>query len=322
MTSLGVPLKTVVFLDRATLVAQLRPLDFHHRWVEYPDTAAAEVVSRLQDANVAVTNKVPLPRAALEKLPRLEMVALAATGADRIDLDYCRGRGIAVANVRDYACHAVPEHVFLLMLALRRNLLSYHADVRAGRWQQASQFCLFGSPIHDLAGTTLGVVGYGTLGQAVARLAAAFGMRVLVAERKGAGTVRDGRVEFTEVLARSDVLSLHSPLTADTRGMIGARELALMKPSALLINTARGPLVDEAALVAALRGGRLGGAGLDVLVEEPPSPDNPLLAADVLNLVVTPHVAWASVEAMQGLANQLLNNIDAWAHGTPMNRLV
>jgi glycerate dehydrogenase len=216
----------------------------------------------------------------------------------------------------------VPEHVLMMMLALRRQLLAYRSDLAAGAWQGAEQFCFFGSRIRDLAGSTLGLIGHGVLGEGVARLATAFGMRVLWGERKAAATVRPGYVSFDELLAQADVVSLHCPLTEGTRGMIGADELKRMKKDALLINTARGALVDIQALLAALRSGVIGGAGIDVLSEEPPRAGNPLLDVQLPNLIVTPHVAWASDEAMQALADQVIGNIEAFARGEMRNRVV
>ncbi len=314
-------MERIVFLDRASLHAQLRRPVFEHEWVDYPNTAEHEVVARLRGATIAVSNKVPLAAPALARLPELRFIAVAATGTNNVDLDYCRRRGIAVSNVRHYAVHAVPEHVFMLALALRRNLLAYREDVIHGRWQRAEQFCLMHRPIHDLAGATLGVVGYGAIGQAVARLGEAFGMRLLVAERRGARRPRAGRVAFETVLEESDVLSLHCPLVPETQRLIGAPELARMKPGAILINTARGGLVDEHALAEALRQGRLAGAGIDVLSEEPPRAGNPLLALAIPNLIVTPHNAWASLEAQQRLADQLIENIEAYVRGEPRNRV-
>jgi glycerate dehydrogenase len=249
----------------------------------------------------------------------LRFIAVAATGVDIIDLDYCRRAGIPVSNVSDYAGHAVPEHAMMLMLALRRNLLSYRRDVQTGEWERAHSFCLFNHPIHDLHGSTLGIIGYGALGRAVERLALAFGMRVLISEHKGAQEIRKGRKSFEEVLRTSDVVTLHSPLNEETRNMIGAAELAMMKAGAILINTARGGLVDERALVEALEQGRIGGAGFDVLTKEPPREGNPLLNLNLPNFILTPHNAWASRETMQTLADQLIDNIEAFVRGEPKN---
>jgi len=312
----------IVFLDRATLVAELRIPDFEHVWVDHPETPADKVADTLWRASIAITNKVPISRAVLDACPKLRLVAVAATGVDQVDLQACRERGVAVCNIRGYAEHAVPEHVFMLLLALRRNLLAWRRTLQGGGWQRASGFCLFDHDIHDLAGSTLGLIGHGSTGAGVERLARAFGMAVLIAERKGATTTRPGRVAFDEVLARADHVSLHVPLDDSTRDIIGAREFALMKRDAVLINTARGGVVNEAALQNALIQRRIAGAGLDVLTEEPPRAGNPLLALDLPNLLVTPHVAWSSREAMQRLADQLIDNLEAFVAGEARNRVV
>lgn len=314
-------MESIVFLDRDTLDAELRRPEFEHSWREYGETPPELVRERLSDATIAVVNKVELRADLLAELPRLRMIAVAATGVDNIDLDFCRERGITVSNVRGYAVTSVPEHVFALALALRRNLFAYRDDVRRGEWERAEGFCLLTHPIHDLKGSVFGVVGYGSLGRAVERLARAFGMEVLVAEHKGASEVREGRASFEDVLGRSDVLSLHAPLNDETRNMIGRAELEMMKESAVLINCARGGVVDERALAEALREGRIAGAGVDVLSQEPPREGNPLLAPGVPNLVLTPHVAWASREAMQALADQLIDNIEAFVRGEARNDL-
>src|ERR1043166_6347790 len=305
-------METIVFLERDTIRAALRPPSFEHRWLDYGATRPEEILERLRGATIAVVNKLPLRADVLARLPRLKLIAVAATGTDNVDLEFCREHAVAVRNVRGYARHTLPEHVLMLALALRRDLHGYRADVRAGLWQQAPQFCLHTREIHDLHGSTFGVVGFGTLGRGVARLARAFGARLLVSVHKGANVVREGRVPFAEVLKRSDVLSLHAPLKRETRGLFGREEFAQMKPTAVVINCARGGVVDEAALAAALREGRIAGAGVDVLSVEPPRAENPLLAPDLPNLIVTPHVAWASREAQQALADQLIENIEAF----------
>ena len=207
----------------------------------------------MQDATIAITNKVVLDRETLEQLPRLKMVAVAATGTNNVDLECCRERGIVVSNIRNYSVHTVPEHVFMLMLALRRNLLAFRADVLNGAWQKSTQFCLFTHPVQDLYGSTLGIVGSGAIGKSVAQIAAAFGMKVLLAEHKDAASVRPGYTAFDKVLSESDVITLHLPLNEQTRHLISTAEFARMKPDAILINTARGGLVDEMALLEALR---------------------------------------------------------------------
>ncbi len=303
-------MEQIVFLDRDALIADLRQPSFPHEWREYGATVPGEVVERLRDATIAITNKVPLREADLRQLPRLKFIAVAATGMDNVDLDYCRSHGVGVANVRDYSVHSLPEHVLMMMLALRRSLMNYREDLRRGAWPRSRHFCILDHPIHDLDRSTLGIVGYGTLGRAVEQLARALGMKILIAEHKGAAAARDGRTPFDEVLRTSDVVTLHVPLNAETRNLIGAAELAVMPRHALLINCARGGVVDEAALAAALREGVIAGAGVDVLSSEPPRNGNPLLNVDLPNLILTPHVAWASREAMQTLADQLIDNIE------------
>src|SRR5256714_30987 len=305
-------METIVFLERDTLRAELRRLAFEHRWTDYGSTRPDEVLERLRGATVAVVNKLPLRAEVLAQLPDLKLIVVAATGTDNVDLQFCSARRIVVSNVSGYAQHTLPEHVLMLMLALRRNLVAYREDVRAGLWQRAEQFCLHTREIHDLHGSTLGLVGHGMLGRGVERLARAFRMNVLIAERKAAGDVREGRTAFEEVLKESDVVSLHVPLNSETRRMIRRAELELMRPSAILMTCARGGVVDEAALAAALREGRIAGAGVDVLSGEPPREGNPLLSNDLPNLIVTPHVAWASREAQQALADQLIANIEAF----------
>ena len=311
--------ESIVFLERNTFNISFRRPTFAHDWVEHGETDESEVVERLRNATIAICNKVALRENTLSQLPKLKLIAVAATGTDNVDLEYCRTHNIAVCNTRGYAVSSLPEHALMLMLALRRNLIAYRDDVRGGRWQEAKQFCLLGHPIGDSRGTMLGIVGFGTLGQAMARLGSAIGMEVIVAERKQATSIRAGRRWFVDVLRLSDVLSLHCPLTEETRELIGAEELRQMKRDALLINTARGGLIDDRALLDALKSGKLGGAGIDVLRVEPPREGNPLLEADLPNLIVTPHNAWASKQAMQTLADQLVDNLEAFVRGEPRN---
>jgi glycerate dehydrogenase len=311
----------IVFLDRNTLRADIRRPAFGHEWREYAETSSDAVVERLKGATIAITNKVALREAELAQLPDLKFIAVAATGVDIIDLESCRRRGIAVSNVRNYAPHAVPEHVFALILALRRNLISYREEIQSGAWERASTFCLLDYPIRELYESRLGIVGYGALGRAVEQLARAFGMRVRISEHKGARTLRPGRTGFEDTLRSSDILTLHCPLTDETRNLIGLEELGQMQRHALLINTARGGLVNEAALVEALNAGLIAGAGFDVLTSEPPREGNPLLELNLPNFILTPHVAWASREAMQTLADQLIANIEAFIAGRPQNLL-
>ncbi|MBU1665344.1 MAG: D-2-hydroxyacid dehydrogenase [Gammaproteobacteria bacterium] len=312
----------VVFLDRATLIADLRFPEFDHTWVEHPDAQPDELADLLWRASIVIANKTPITRAVLDACHKIRLVAVAATGVNNVDLDACRERGIAVCNIRGYADNTVPEHVFMMLLALRRNLLAWRASLKQGAWQKAERFCLFDHEIHDLAGSTLGLIGHGSIGQGVERLARAFGMEVLIAEHKGAEVSRSGHTPFDEVLARADQISLHVPLSETTRDLIGAREFGLMKRNALLINTARGGVVNEAALVSALKTRRIAGAGFDVLSGEPPREGNPLLDLDLPNFLLTPHVAWSSREAMQRLGDQLIDNIEAFVRGEECNRVV
>lgn len=312
----------VVFLDRDSLPVPVPVFGFPVHYREYPATAAHEIAAHAAEADVVISNKVPLSRDTIAGLPNLKLIAIAATGYNHVDLEACRERGVAVCNIRHYGDHTVAEHAFMLMMALMKNLPAYQRDVAAGVWSQSRQFCHFGAPIREVRGATLAIVGSGGIGGRLAEMARTFGMEVVFAERKAAGEAREGRVPFAEALARADVVSLHCPLTDETRGMIAQPELMAMKPGAILINTARGGLVDEADLVAALKYGQLGGAGFDVLSSEPPSPDNPLLKARLPNLIVTPHVGWASGEAMGRLAAQLVANIEAFARGEKVNRLI
>ncbi|ARO88424.1 glycerate dehydrogenase [Nitrosospira lacus] len=309
----------VVFLERDSIKAQVRQPGFEHTYEEYAHTAYDQIVPRLRNATVAIINKVPLSDETLAELPRLKMIAVTATGYDGIDIAACRSRGIAVANIRNYAIHTVPEHVFALVLALRRNLLAYRQEIEQGAWQKSEQFCLFTHPIAELSGSTMGIIGEGTIGQATAAIARGFGMHVLFAYHSSRKKKEVVLTPLDQVLAEADILSLHCPLTPATRDLIGINELRKMKRSALLINTARGGLVDEAALVQALDEGLIAGAGFDVLTVEPPKDGNPLLDLRRPNFILTPHVAWASDEAMQSLANQLIENIEAWVAGKPQN---
>jgi glycerate dehydrogenase len=314
-------MERIVHLEKDSIRATVRRPTFEHVWQEYPRTGPDEVLERIKDATIVIVNKVVLSGDLLARLPKLKLIAEAATGTDNIDLAWCRQHNLPVTNIRGYAAQTVPEHVMMMVLALRRQLLAYRADLAAGKWQRSPQFCFFDHPIRDLHGSTLGIIGHGSLGQGVARLAEAFGMRVIWGERRGAAGVRDGYVPFAQLLAEADVISLHCPLNEQTRGMIGAAELSAMKRDTILINTARGGLVDEAALAAALKEGRIAGAGFDVLSKEPPRDGNPLLELDLPNFILMPHVAWASDKAMQALADQLIDNVEAFMRGESRNRV-
>jgi len=323
-----------VFLDQASLLrpvvsgdddVDLSPLTaLFPDWRFYNKTMPEQTAERVLGADIIICNKVVLDRACLQQAiaheQALRLICVAATGTNNIDLPAAREFGINVCNVTNYATPSVTEHVFALMLALVRRLPDYQRIVAGGRWQRSEQFCLLDFPITELSGRKLGIVGYGELGRSVARVAEAFGMQVLLAVRPGSEAC-DGRMPLEQMLAEVDVLSLHCPLTADTQGLIGAAELALMQPHALLINTARGGIVDEQALADALRNNRLGGAAVDVLSSEPPVDGNPLLARDIPGLIVTPHIAWASRESRQCLINEIAANIHAWIRREQRNRV-
>ncbi len=320
-------LTRIVFLDRETLSdsVALPQVPFKHELQVYGRTAPDQVAERIADAEIVISNKVALRREHLQAAPNLKMIALAATGSDNIDLDAARERQIVVSNIRDYAVRSVPEHVFALIFALRRNICAYRQSVKEGRWQEAQQFCYFDYPIRDLAGSTLGLIGSGSLGQAVATMGRALGMKVIFAQRRGQTVVSnaDDRLPFEQVLVQADILSLHCPLTAETQNMLGMAEFERMAPRRpLLINTARGGLIDNQALEHALRQGWLGGAGIDVCTPEPPPADHILMRLlDLPNYILTPHIGWASQEAMQALANQLIENIVAFHRGQARHTL-
>ncbi|MCU1728588.1 D-2-hydroxyacid dehydrogenase [Pseudomonas sp. 7P_10.2_Bac1] len=312
----------IVILDRDTLSPQtvLRTPSFAHEIESYGRTTADQVAERIADAEIVVLNKVKLGREAIAAAKNLRLVAIAATGTDNVDIAACQARGIVVSNIRNYAINTVPEHTFALIFALRRSICAYRDAVGAGRWQEAQQFCFFDYPIKDLAGSTIGIIGDGVLGQAVANMARGLGMRVIFAGYKGHSGLGSLYVPFEQTLAEADILTLHCPLLPETRNMIGAPEFALMRRKPLLINTARGGLVDESAIGPALEAGQISGAGFDVVMTEPPAPTHPFMGlVDRHDFILTPHVAWASDEAVQGLADQLIDNIEAFVRGEPRN---
>ncbi|MGH6814513.1 MAG: D-2-hydroxyacid dehydrogenase [Hyphomicrobiaceae bacterium] len=315
----------IVFLDRATLgpsVDVKRP-SLAHTWVEHDRSKPEQVLERLQGAAIAIVNKAPIRRDAIDKLPDLKMIVVAATGYDVVDIAAARARGIVVSNVREYAVATVPEHTFALILALRRAIVGYRQDVIDGEWQKAAQFCFFNHPIRDLRGSTLGIVGEGAIGQAVARLGQAFGMRTLFAAHKGVTGLGPLYTPFETVLEESDIITLHCPLLPQTRNMLAMPEFRRMTKRPLLINTARGGLVDEKDLIGALDQGLVAGIGFDCLTSEPPSADHPFNA--ILkrpNVIVTPHVAWSSHEAQQALWQQVIAHIENFAAGRPSNVVV
>jgi glycerate dehydrogenase len=315
----------IVFLDRSTISPQttLKTLPFPHELVLHNETADEDVAGRIADADVVITNKVKLGGELLETTTKLKLIAVAATGTDIVDLKACATRGIVVSNIRNYAVHTVPEHTFALIFALRRSLTAYHDAVRNGRWQEAGTFCFFDYPIKDLHGSVLGIIGDGVLGQSVAALARALGMQPLFSAYRGRNDMGPLYTPFEEVLRRSDIITLHCPLTPQTRNLIDAAEFDMMEKRPLLINTARGDLVNESALVNAIKTGKVTGAGFDVATQEPPGEDHPFhQLKDEPNFILTPHVAWASDEAVQGLTDQLFDNISAFVQGSPRNVVV
>jgi len=313
--------RRAVFLDHSSL--DLGDLDLsalRHSFDElqlHDRTSPEQVVERLQGAQVAISNKVPLNAETLAACPELKLILVAATGTNNVDLAAARALGISVANCQGYGTPSVAQHTLMLLLNLATRLGDYRQAVSDGRWQQARQFCLLDFPIVELQGKTLGLLGHGELGGAVARLAEAFGMRVLLGQIPGR-PARADRLPLDELLPQVDALTLHCPLNEHTRHFIGARELALLKPQAFVVNTARGGLIDEQALADALRRGHLGGAATDVLSVEPPTAGNPLLAHDIPRLIVTPHTAWGSREARQRIVGQLAENAQAFFSGTAL----
>lgn len=305
----------IVFLDSTGIPATHRipALSFPHHWTEYPTTDASQTLERAKEADILVTSKVILNREILSQLPKLKLIAITATGTNNVDLVAAKELGIVVKNVTGYSSVTVPEHVIGMIYALKHRLMDYHRDLLlTDRWATCGQFCYVDYPLGDVQGSTLGIVGRGCIGNEVARLAQAVGMRVLFAEHQNATEIRAGYTPFEDVFKQADIISLHCPLTAETAEIINAKTLALMKATACLINTGRGGLVNEADLLTTLQTGKLAGAALDVLVKEPPAIDDPLFkAAKTLpNLLITPHVAWASDSALTTLVNKVAKNIE------------
>lgn len=315
----------IVFLDAATVQgADLRPLfETGDHIVElYQTTSAEQRLAHIGDAEIVITNKVMLDKSLLSQLPQLRLICIAATGTNCVDLDAAQELRITVCNARDYALDSVPQHTMALLLALTNQVVANHQAVQAGAWQQSPIFCLHQHPLRSLHGKTFTVVGYGGLGAATAELAKAFGMRVCIAERPDATVIREGRTPFRQALELADVLSLHCPAVAGRGFLLDHEQLSWLKPSALLLNTARGQLINPSALIDALQHGRLAGAALDVLCQEPPPLDDPVINANLPNLLLSPHVAWAADSAVQRLVNQIAENITAFAAGAPIRSCV
>lgn len=315
-------MRHAVMLEQDTLAADdldLAALESAFgKFTSYGASTADQMAERIADADCVIINKLPMTRELLTQLPNLKLICVIATGVNNIDVDAATEQGVSVVNCRAYGTHAVSQHVLALMLALCTQLRLYSAAVNAGRWQSARHFCFLDYPIVELAGKTLLIMGHGELGSAVGRLAEAFDMQVQIAERPDASEVRAGRVAFSHAVEQADVVTLHCPLTPGTQNLINRDVLKRMKPSAFIINTARGGIVNEQDLADALRAGEIAGAGIDVLSEEPPRNGNPLLAEDIPNLILTPHTAWGSQPARQRIVDQTVENIHAFQAGEPI----
>lgn len=312
----------VVCLDRDTIgpaVTITKP-SFDHEWVEYDRSTQDQVVERLAGATICINNKVPIRKEQLDQLPDLKMISIAATGYDVVDVAECQKRGIIVSNVRGYAVNTVPEHVFALILGLRRGIVGYRQDVMDGEWQKADQFCFFNHTINDLAGSTIGIIGEGMIGQNVARIARGFNMNIMFAAHKGAEGLGPLYTPWDQVIEEADIITCHAPLMPATKDMIAMPELKRMKKTALLINAGRGGLVNEEDVVTAIETGEIAGIGFDCLTSEPPVAGHPFEKIyNRPNVIVTPHTAWASNEAMQIVWNQVIEHIDNFHKGTPSN---
>lgn len=309
----------IVVLERSLLLPLSWQFDFPHTLIEYEQTTSAQVADRIAGAHILITDHAVPDQQLMALNPQLQLIALSSTGYNHVDIQAAKAQHITVSNVRNYGEQGIAEHAFMLMLTLSRKLMHYHQDVQTGKWQTASTFCYFGESINDLYGKTLLIFGKGTIGTAVAERAKAFGMKVIFGEQKQADSCRDGYIPFEEAIAQADVISLHCPLTDQTYHMIDTAALALMKPGALLINVGRGQLVDDEALIQALESHHLGGAGLDVLSEEPPALDHALLQKTYPNLIITPHVAWASKDARTRLFHMINDNVNQFVAGIPQH---
>lgn len=316
----------IVYLESINLAPHIdmRRPDFPHEWISYENTGPDEVVERLQNATIAIVNKSRICGDVIDRLPSLQMIAMAATGTDPIDLEACDACGIIVSNIRGYATNTVPEHAFGLILTLRRQIEGYRRDVANGTWSRSNQFCLFTHPIEDLRGKQLGIIGEGELGSAAAAIGEnGFGMRAVFLDHPHVSN--DARLAktflpFDQFISTSDVVTVHCPLTPTTHHLLNIEAFRLMKPTALVVNTARGAVIKEADMVQALDEGLIAGAGIDVLDGEPPAEDHPYIKLlSRPNFVLTPHVAWASNEAMQTLADQCIDNIENFVRGAPTN---
>ncbi len=310
----------IVFLDSDTIPVPLAIPEWASGWVNHPATPqdTDAVVDALSEADICITNKIRITAAILKRSPRLKMVCVAATGYDCVDLQACREHGVVVCNVPGYSRQSVAEGVIGFIFALRR-ALPYYQYIGRQAWAQSPHFCVHGTPVLNVKGATLGIFGRGAIGSQVGELARAVGMNVIYGEHRNRPEIRPDYVRFETLLAQSDVISLHCPLTEATRGMIGHAEISRMKPGTMLINTARGPLINEEAVLDGLKSGHLGGAALDVLGKEPPDEDHPLLRFNHPNLIITPHITWASEDGMGRLIQGILDNIEAFHAGHPIH---
>lgn len=312
----------IVVLEKSVLLPLPWQFNFPHQLTEYDHTDVGQIASRIADATIIVTDHAVPDRLMMQSHPHLQLIALSSTGYNHVDVVAAKEQGITVCNVRNYGEQGIAEHAFMLMLTLSRKLLHYRQDIQLGKWQTSSAFCHFGEPIHDVFGKTLVIFGKGAIGSAVADRARAFGMKVVFGEQKQAIQCRDGYLAFDEAIAQADFISLHCPLTEQTYHMLDQSAFAMMKPGCILINVGRGQLVDERALLSAIETHHLGGAGIDVLSEEPPSQDHLLLQQTHPNLIITPHVAWASEDGRTRLFNMINDNVNQFAAGTPKNVVV
>lgn len=308
----------ITFLDRAGLRSRPLQFTFPCEYIEYQYTTPEQVLERLRGVDIVIVSKVVITAEHIAANPQLKLIAVTATGYNNIDVAAAKAAGLPVSNVRAYGNDSVAEHAFMMMLALSRNLPAYLRDVAAGLWQQSPTYCHYGAPMRDVRGKTLAIFGRGNIGGRLGELATAFGMNVIWGEHKHADRVREGYVAFQAALQQADFVSLNCPLNEHTRHMIGETELHMMKPHAILINVGRGGLADEQAVLAALKYGKLGGVGFDVLTTEPPREGNPLLT-HLPNLIVTPHMAWASDEAVDNLVRGVEDNINQFAAGKAQN---
>ena len=315
----------IVFLDRDTIAPNItiRRPSFNHNWIDHGKTNNDQIIERLCNATIAITNKVNLRSSVLKHLPKLKLIAVAATGTDVIDVAWCNKNDIIVSNIRGYAINTVPEHTFALILNLSRSIISYKDDVAAGEWQKAGQFCFFNHRIFDLSGKKLAIIGSGSIGQAVANIARAFNMEVLFTAHKGAKDFGSLYTAWDEAIETADIFTLHCPLSESTKGMISLTELKQMKNTATIVNTARGGLIVEEDLVKAIQEGIIAGAAIDVTPVEPPPSDHPFFSlSNYPNFILTPHIAWASQEAIEILVDQLIDNIESFVHGHPTNCVI